>query len=77
LKKPTSLQVLGRRIRAARKAKKWSQEELAFQAQIDRSYAGGLERGERNPSFKILCLIARVLECDLGTLCKGLPLDES
>lgn len=74
LKKQTSLQVLGERIRAARKAKRLSQEDLALLAEIDRSYIGGVERGERNLSFKKLCSIAWIVDCDVGSLCSGLPL---
>ena len=74
LKKKTSLQVLGERIRAARKAKRLSQEDLALLAEIDRSYIGGVERGERNMSFEKLCSICWVVECDVGFLCRGLPL---
>jgi transcriptional regulator with XRE-family HTH domain len=76
LKKKTSLQVLGERIRAERKAKSISQENMALEADIDRSYIGGVERGERNPSFKTLCRIARVLDCDVAKFCAGLPLDD-
>lgn len=74
LKKKTSLQVLGDRIRAARKAKGLSQEDLALESDIDRSYIGGVERGERNLSFKKLSAISWVVGCDLGNLCSGLPL---
>jgi len=72
--KKTSLQVLGERIRAARKAKGLSQEDLALEADIDRSYIGGVERGERNMSFEKLCAICWIIESDLGSLCSGLPL---
>ncbi len=68
------MQILGERIRTARKAQGLSQEALAFEAGIDRSYCGGLERGERNPSFNMLCSLAKVLRVDLGFLCSGLPL---
>lgn len=51
-----------------------SQEDLALLSGIDRSYVGGVERGERNLSFKKLCAISWVLECDLGSLCAELPL---
>jgi transcriptional regulator with XRE-family HTH domain len=72
--KKTSLQVLGERIRAARKAKGLSQEDLALESDMDRSYVGGVERGQRNLSFKKLCAIAFVVHCDIGFLCSGLPL---
>jgi transcriptional regulator with XRE-family HTH domain len=73
LKKPTSLQVLGERIRDARKAKGLSQEDLALESNTDPSYVGGVERGQRNPSFKKLCAFSKVLGRDLASLCRGLP----
>jgi transcriptional regulator with XRE-family HTH domain len=74
LKKDPSLKVLGERIRISRKAMMLSQEELAFRSEIDRTYMGGIERGERNLSFKKLSNIANVLGCDLGILTAGLPI---
>ena len=71
-----SLKLLGERIRQARKAKGISQENLALESDIDRSYIGGVERGERNPSFKKLCLIAKTVGTDVGTLCRDLPLEK-
>ena len=41
----------GRRVRELRKAKGMSQEALALEAGLDRSYVGGVERGERNISL--------------------------
>jgi len=73
LKKPTSLQVLGHRIRQARKAKGLSQEELALESNMAPSYLGGVERGQRNPSFKKLCAIAKAVGWDVGSLCRKLP----
>jgi transcriptional regulator with XRE-family HTH domain len=73
LKKPTSLQVLGHRIREARKARGLSQEALALESNTAPSYIGGVERGQRNPSFKKLCAIAKVLGRDVGSLCRHFP----
>ena len=76
LVEPTkSLKILGERIRRARKKIGWSQEELAFKTEIDRSYMGGIERGQYNLSFSKLCTISRVLKKDLGSLLRGLPED--
>jgi transcriptional regulator with XRE-family HTH domain len=52
------LRAVGRAIRSLRKAKGLSQEELALAIQIDRTYISGIERGARNPSLKMLHLIA-------------------
>jgi transcriptional regulator with XRE-family HTH domain len=75
VKKDRSAEVLGRRIQRARKRRDWSQEDFAYRANLDRSYMGGVERGERNLSFKKLCAIARALECHVGSLTSGLPAD--
>lgn len=66
--------MLGERVRAARKAKGLSQEDLAPESNTAPSYTGGVERGQRNPSFKKLCAIAKVVGVDVGALCRNLPL---
>jgi transcriptional regulator with XRE-family HTH domain len=48
----------GRRVRQLRKEKGVSQEAFAHEIQIDRSYFGSIERGERNVSLENICLIA-------------------
>jgi len=68
-----SLKILGARIRRARKRLGLSQEQLALESDLDRSYMGGVERGERNLSFLKLCAIARVLKKDLPSLTRELP----
>ena len=68
-----SLKILGERIREMRKHKKLTQEDLAHESDIDRSYIGGVERGERNLSFDKLCQIAQALGCDVAELTKNLP----
>jgi len=67
------LVTLGNRIRAARKNNGWTQEELAEAANLDRSYIGGIERGERNVSILTLCHIARALRTDVSFLTEGIP----
>ena len=71
--KGTVLEELGSRIRARRKGLGWTQEELAAKAEIDRSYIGGVERGERNLTFTMLCDICESLDCDVAELTAGLP----
>jgi transcriptional regulator with XRE-family HTH domain len=72
-KKNKHLIELGDQIRQVRKAKGFSQEQLALHAEIDRSYVGGIERGERNVSFLTLVKIAICLECDVSKFVKGIP----
>ena len=52
---------VGQAIRRARKAKGISQEALALATEIERSYFGGLERGQVNFTFMYLVRIAREL----------------
>jgi transcriptional regulator with XRE-family HTH domain len=52
----------GRRVRALRKAARLSQEKLAFQSDLDRSYIGQIERGECNISLKNIGKLARGLD---------------
>ncbi|MEX2126094.1 MAG: helix-turn-helix transcriptional regulator [Woeseia sp.] len=42
------LREFGDRVRSAREARSWTQEDLAAEAGLDRTYIGGIERGERN-----------------------------
>ena len=67
------LKKLGSRIREKRKTMGWTQEDLANTAQIDRSYIGGVERGERNLTFSVLCQICAALKCDVAALTVALP----
>jgi transcriptional regulator with XRE-family HTH domain len=52
----------GRAIREIRHELDISQEELALRAGIQRSYLGGIERGERNPSLANILKIAGTLQ---------------
>lgn len=67
------LRELGNRVRERRKALGWTQEELAAKADIDRSYIGGVERGERNVTFTMLCEICGALGCDVAAMTKNIP----
>lgn len=63
---------LGRRIRELRQLKGWSQEDFSAQAHVHRTFAGSLERGEKNVSFHALVLIARCFGMTLAELFEGL-----
>ncbi len=51
----------GKRLRELRLAKGLSQEDLAFNCSLDRTYIGGIERGERNISLINIHKIAAAL----------------
>lgn len=51
----------GKRLAALRKAKGWSQEALALESGIARSYLGGVERGQRNIALVNICRLAEAL----------------
>ncbi len=63
----------GERVRQLRKDRGWSQEDFAHRTGLDRSYMGGVERGERNVSLENICLIATALGVSPATLFEGWP----
>ncbi len=67
------LDILGKRIRAKRRELGMSQEGLAHEAGLDRSYVGRIERGEHNLTFVSLVRIARAMGCDVAALTVNLP----
>jgi transcriptional regulator with XRE-family HTH domain len=60
--------LFGKAVRRARQHKKLTQEELAFEAKIDLTYVGGIERGKRNPSLMVMARIADALSVPLPKL---------
>ena len=63
---------LGMLIKYLRGLKKWSQEDLALEAGINKNYLSDLERGTRNPTVKALEKIANALGINLSELFKGI-----
>jgi len=61
-------ELVGRNVRRIRVAKHISQERLAFDSGVDRSYLGGLERGEENPTVDVLDRLAVTLAVPLRQL---------
>ena len=64
---------LGNRIQAERKALGFSQDGFAKDCGLNRSYFGGIERGERNLTFAVLCKICSGLRCDIAKVTRGIP----
>jgi transcriptional regulator with XRE-family HTH domain len=62
----------GSSIREFRAKKGLSQEALADKCGLDRTYVGGIERGERNPSLKNISKIAAALEIVISKLFEGI-----
>jgi transcriptional regulator with XRE-family HTH domain len=60
--------LFGERVRVLRQERGWSQEEFAAQAELDRSYLGCIERGERNVSIENICKIAQALSVSPAVL---------
>ena len=59
---------VGRQIRLFREKKGWTQEELAFEADLHRAYVGQIERGEKNIGVQNLEKIAKVLNVKMSKL---------
>ena len=53
--------LFGQRLAEIRKAKNWSQERLALESGIARSYLGGVERGQRNIALLNIVKLAETL----------------
>ena len=62
---------LGKRIRFLRLERKWSQEDLALAAGINKNYLSDLERGMRNPTFEVLDKISTAFGMSLSQLLMG------
>jgi transcriptional regulator with XRE-family HTH domain len=60
--------IFGRNVRELRQQRGITQEELAFEAEIDLTYVGGIERGRRNPSLLVMARIAEALSVPLPKL---------
>jgi DNA-binding XRE family transcriptional regulator len=66
------LQEFCQRVRQLRKERGYSQEGFAGACGLDRTYMGGIERGERNVALRNIQVIARTLKISLSELVKGL-----
>ena len=64
---------LRHRIQAECKILGFSQNNFAEDCGLNRSFFGGIERGERNVTFAILCKICNGLHCDIASVTRGIP----
>lgn len=61
-------QRLAANMKRLRKERGWSQEALADEAGMDRTYISGIERVVKNPTITVVERVATALACQLGDL---------
>ena len=64
----------GARLRAIRKERGYTQEQLAELTKLSTRHIAGIEKGEANPSFEVLYTITTVLGVSFDVICN--PADE-
>lgn len=63
---------LGKRIQALRKAKGWTQTDLAVHLDMNRGHISDIERGKREVGIITLQVIAQGLDTTMARILKGL-----
>ena len=69
---PDILERFGQRVRELRVKRGWSQDRFAHECGLDRTYMGGIERGERNLALRNIERIANALGVTISHLMAGL-----
>lgn len=59
--RPEIITTVARNLKRLRRERGWSQEHLAFESGLHRTYISGLERGVRNPTVTVLDRLAETL----------------
>ncbi len=59
---------LGTRLRTLRRARGWTQEQLAERAGLSYKFIGEIERGQSNPTLETLVALAQALDLDVVDL---------
>jgi transcriptional regulator with XRE-family HTH domain len=62
----------GKRVKHLRTGKGWSQEYLALNADLDRTYIPSIEKGERNVSIEVIQKLSKAFEIKISELLKGI-----
>lgn len=60
--------LFGKKLVQLRKERGWSQEQLALESGLARSYLGGIERGQRNIALLNVCRLAETLNVSASQL---------
>ncbi len=66
------LMKFGARVRQLREEQGYSQEAFAHECGLDRTYVGGIERGERNLALRNVEKVARALGISISELTEGM-----
>jgi transcriptional regulator with XRE-family HTH domain len=66
-------ELFGLHLVELRKTRGWSQEKLALESGLARSYVGGIERGQRNLALINICKLAYALEVAPSEMLNFLP----
>ena len=66
------LEKFGDRVRELRQGLELSKDKFAAQCEMDRTYMGGIERGERNLALRNIERIAKALDISISELMDGL-----
>ena len=66
-------EVLARSLVQLRLGQGLSQEALAYEAEVERSYVSLIERGQGNPSLRVLCQLAQRLGVSVADMMVGTP----
>ena len=70
-KRDKALAAFGQNVAKFRTERGLSQDKLAEEASLDRTYVSGIERGVRNPGIKVVIRLARSLSVSIDQLCRG------
>ena len=62
---------VGLNVQKLRRARGFSQEELADRAAIHQTYLSGVEQGKRNPTITVLQRVAEALSVDIEDLVRA------
>ncbi len=59
---------VGLNVQKIRRERGWSQEELAFESGLHRTYISGIERGARNPTLLVIDQLATAFDVNAARL---------
>jgi transcriptional regulator with XRE-family HTH domain len=63
-------QTFGEKVKILRIKRGWSQEKLALNAELDRTYIPGIEKGKRNVSITVIQKLAEAFNIEITELFK-------